>query len=256
MLTKRIIPCLDIKNGRTVKGVTFGNLQDAGDPVALAAAYSDKGADELTLLDITATLEGRTTFLKVVEEVAAAVAIPFTVGGGISNEKQVETLLSKGADKVSVNTSAVLDPTLITRLANAFGNQCVVVAVDARLYPEGWQVVSHAGTKKTSMAAVDWAKQAFERGAGEILLTSFTADGTRNGFSIDITRAVCEAVSIPVIASGGAGNPQHFLDVFSLSDADAALAAGIFHYGLVSISEVKAFLKANKIPIRADYLTV
>lgn len=250
MLTKRIIPCLDIKNGRTVKGVTFGNLQDAGDPVELAAAYSESGADELCLLDITATLEGRATFLKVVEEVAAAVAIPFTVGGGISNEKQVETLLSRGADKVSVNTAAIADPGLIGRLAAAFGNQCVVVAIDARLGSEGWMVVSHAGTRKTGLPAVDWAMQACDRGAGEVLLTSFTADGTRNGFSLDITQEVGEAVPIPVIASGGAGNPGHFLDVFTRAGADAALAAGIFHYGLVSIEEVKAFLHAHQIPVR------
>ena len=250
MLTKRIIPCLDIKNGRTVKGVTFGNLQDAGDPVKLAAAYSGNGADELCLLDITATLEGRTTFLKVVEEVAASVAIPFTVGGGISNERQVETLLSKGADKVSVNTAAIADPTLLSRLAAAFGNQCVVVAIDARLGPDGWMVVSHAGTRWTSLPAVEWAVQASEMGAGEILLTSFTADGTRQGFSLDITRQVGQAVPIPVIASGGAGTPHHFLDVFTLARADAALAAGIFHYGQVSIAEVKEYLREHRIPVR------
>lgn len=250
MLTKRIIPCLDIKNGRTVKGVSFVNLQDAGDPVELAETYSRNGADELTLLDITATLEGRTTFLKVVEDVAAAVSIPFTVGGGISNEQQVETLLSRGADKVSVNTSAILDPGLITRLSDAFGNQCVVVAIDARYHEGQWEVVSHAGTKFTGIMAVDWALIACELGAGEILLTSFTADGTRQGFSLDITRQVSKAVSIPVIASGGAGNPQHFLDVFRHAKADAALAAGIFHYGQVSISEVKTYLKENGIPVR------
>lgn len=250
MLTKRIIPCLDIKNGRTVKGVSFVNLQDAGDPVELAEAYSRNGADELTLLDITATLEGRTTFLKVVEDVAAAVSIPFTVGGGISNEQQVETLLSRGADKVSVNTSAILDPGLITRLSDAFGNQCVVVAIDARLHNDHWEVVSHAGTKFTGISAVDWAVIACELGAGEILLTSFTADGTRQGFSLDITKQVCDAVSIPVIASGGAGNPKHFLDVFTQANADAALAAGIFHYGLVSIQEVKAYLKEHGVSVR------
>jgi imidazole glycerol-phosphate synthase subunit HisF len=250
MLTKRIIPCLDIKNGRTVKGVSFVNLQDAGDPVELADTYSRSGADELTLLDITATLEGRTTFLKVVEDVAAAVSIPFTVGGGISNEQQVETLLSRGADKVSVNTSAILDPGLITRLSDAFGNQCVVVAIDARYHEGEWEVVSHAGTKFTGISAVDWAVIACELGAGEILLTSFTADGTRQGFSLDITRQVSKAVSIPVIASGGAGNPQHFVDVFKQGRADAALAAGIFHYGQVSIAEVKACLKENGVAVR------
>lgn len=250
MLTKRIIPCLDIKNGRTVKGVSFVNLQDAGDPVELADTYSRSGADELTLLDITATLEGRTTFLKVVEDVAAAVSIPFTVGGGISNEQQVETLLSRGADKVSVNTSAILDPGLITRLSDAFGNQCVVVAIDARYHEGEWEVVSHAGTRFTGISAVDWAVIACELGAGEILLTSFTADGTRQGFSLDITRQVSKAVSIPVIASGGAGTPQHFVDVFKHGRADAALAAGIFHYGQVSIAEVKACLKENGVAVR------
>ncbi len=250
MLTKRIIPCLDIKEGRTVKGVSFGNLRDAGDPVELAARYSDEGADELTLLDITATLEGRSTFLRVVEEVAAATSIPFTVGGGISSEAEVGKLLSKGADKVSVNTAALRDPDLITRLSDAFGNQCVVVAIDARLINDQWQVVSHAGTKLTGTDAIRWAKEVCERGAGEILLTSFTADGSRQGFSLDITSAVADAVQVPVIASGGAGIPEHFLDVFTRGKADAALAAGIFHYGVISIPEVKRFLKTYQIPVR------
>ncbi len=250
MLTKRIIPCLDIKNGRTVKGVTFGNLKDAGDPVELAAKYSGYGADELCLLDITATLEGRTTFLKVVEEVAAAVSIPFTVGGGISNEKQVETLLSKGADKVSVNSAAIGDPKLITRLSEAFGNQCIVVAIDARFDGNRWEVMSHAGTNATGIAALDWARQSCDLGAGEILLTSFTADGTRQGFSLDITRAVADAVSIPVIASGGAGEARHFAEVFVRGRADAALAAGIFHYGVTTIEEVKKYLKTHGIEVR------
>ena len=250
MLTKRIIPCLDIKEGRTVKGVSFGNLRDAGDPVELAARYSDEGADELTLLDITATLEGRTTFLRVVEEVAAATSIPFTVGGGIGSETEVENLLSKGADKVSVNTAALRDPGLITRLSDAFGNQCVVVAIDARLIESQWQVVSHAGTRVTAIKAIEWAKEVCDRGAGEILLTSFTADGSRKGFSLDITRQVAESVPVPVIASGGAGIPEHFLDVFTDGHADAALAAGIFHYDVIRIEEVKAFLKNHNINVR------
>lgn len=250
MLTKRIIPCLDIKNGRTVKGVTFGNLQDAGDPVELAAKYSGYGADELCLLDITATLEGRTTFLKVVEDVAAMVSIPFTVGGGISDEKQVETLLSKGADKVSVNSAAIKDPKLIARLSQAFGNQCIVVAIDARFDGNRWEVMSHAGTNATGIAALDWARQSRDLGAGEILLTSFTADGTRQGFSLDITRAVADAVSIPVIASGGAGEARHFAEVFDRGRADAALAAGIFHYGVTTIEKVKNYLKAHGIEVR------
>ncbi len=251
MLTKRIIPCLDIKNGRTVKGVSFVNLQDAGDPVELAARYSGQGADELCLLDITATLEGRSTFIKVVEEVASAVSIPFTVGGGISSESQVEVLLSSGADKVSVNTSAISDPGLVTRLSRAFGNQCVVVAIDARFTEGEWQVVSHAGTRTTGLLAEDWAREVCDRGAGEILLTSFTADGSRKGFSNDITSAISNRLPIPVIASGGAGTPAHFYDVFTKGGADAALAAGIFHYGVVSIEEVKSYLKERGIAVRA-----
>jgi imidazole glycerol-phosphate synthase subunit HisF len=250
MLTKRIIPCLDIKNGRTVKGVNFQNLQDAGDPVTLAAHYSAQGADELTLLDITATLEGRATFIKVVTDVAKAISIPFTVGGGISTAKQVETLLSVGADKVSVNTSAILNPDLISELAKQFGSQCIVVAIDTRLTNRGWEVVSHAGTKPTGLMAVNWAQECFNLGAGEILLTSFTSDGTRQGFALDITREVSEAVSIPVIASGGAGNAQHFVDVFTTGKADAALAAGIFHYGVLSIKSIKDELKAKGIEVR------
>ncbi|MFO8023139.1 MAG: imidazole glycerol phosphate synthase subunit HisF [Perlabentimonas sp.] len=250
MLTKRIIPCLDIKNGRTVKGVNFQNLQDAGDAVELAAHYSAQGADELTLLDITATLEGRETFIQVVTDVAKTINIPFTVGGGISNAKQVESLLSAGADKVSVNTSAIVNPTLIADLAKQFGSQCVVVAIDTKLTDKGWEVVSHAGTKPTGLMAVEWAKQCYNLGAGEVLLTSFTSDGTRQGFALDITREVSEAISIPVIASGGAGNAQHFVDVFTTGKADAALAAGIFHYVLLSINEIKWELKENKINVR------
>lgn len=250
MLTKRIIPCLDIKNGRTVKGVNFQNLQDAGDPVELAAHYSAQGADELTLLDITATLEGRETFVKVVRDVAKAINIPFTVGGGISTAKQVETLLAAGADKVSVNTSAIRNPRLIGQLAEQFGSQCVVVAIDTKLTGKGWEVVSHAGTKSTGIMAINWAKSCELLGAGEILLTSFTSDGTRNGFSLDITRDVSEAVSIPVIASGGAGNAEHFFDVFTKGKADAALAAGIFHYKDLSIDEIKIFLKGKGITVR------
>jgi imidazole glycerol-phosphate synthase subunit HisF len=250
MLTKRIIPCLDIKNGRTVKGVNFQNLQDAGDPVELAAHYSALGADELVLLDITATLEGRETFVKVVRDVAKAINIPFTVGGGISNAKQVETLLSAGADKVSVNTSAIKNPRLIGKLAEQFGSQCVVVAIDTKLTEMGWEVVSHAGTKHTGIMAVNWAKTCELLGAGEILLTSFTSDGTREGFALDITRQVSEKVAIPVIASGGAGTAQHFVDVFTKGKADAALAAGIFHYGVLSIKDIKKGLAANDINVR------
>jgi len=250
MLTKRIIPCLDIKNGRTVKGVNFQNLQDAGDAVELAAHYSAQGADELTLLDITATLEGRDTFIQVVTDVAKTINIPFTVGGGINNPKQVETLLSAGADKVSVNTSAIVNPTLIADLAKQFGSQCVVVAIDTKLTDKGWEVVSHAGTKPTGRMATEWAKECYNHGAGEILLTSFTSDGTRQGFALDITREVSDAIGIPVIASGGAGNAQHFVDVFTIGKAYAALAAGIFHYGLLSIHDIKKELRKYKINVR------
>lgn len=250
MLTKRIIPCLDIKNGRTVKGVNFQNLQDAGDPVELARLYSAQGADELTLLDITATLEGRETFVNVVADVAKAINIPITIGGGIATVKQVETLLSAGAAKVSINTSAIVNPKLIAGLVQQFGSQCVVVAIDTRLTGKGWEVVSHAGTKLPGLMAVDWAKECCNLGAEEILLTSFTSDGTRQGFALDITRSVSEAISIPVIASGGAGSVQHFVDVLTKGKADAALAAGVFHYGLVTIAEVKAKLKEAGISVR------
>ncbi len=252
MLTKRIIPCLDVKNGRTVKGINFQNLVDAGDPAELAARYSSAGADELVLLDITATLEGRKTFLTTVEAVARRVSIPFTVGGGISSPEQVEALLAAGADKVSINTSALTNPNLIRDLALRFGNQCVVVAIDTKLTARGWEVVSHAGTKATSMPAIDWAREAERRGAGEILLTSFSSDGTHKGFALDITAAISRTLSIPVIASGGAGQLSHFYDVFTSGEADAALAASVFHYGELSITEVKSYLHKRGIPMRNE----
>lgn len=250
MLAKRIIPCLDVKDGRTVKGIQFNNLRDSGDPVELAARYSEQGADELVLLDITATLQGRQTFLSIVKDVAAAVAIPFTVGGGISSMPQVEQLLASGADKISLNTAAITKPELITEIAENFGNQCVVVAIDVRLIGEKWMVVSHAGTRTTPLHALEWSLEAEQRGAGEILLTSFTADGTQNGFSISITKEISNAVGIPLIASGGAGNAQHFLDVFLQAEADAALAAGILHTQKSSIPQIKQYLFENNIPVR------
>jgi len=252
MLTKRIIPCLDVKNGRTVKGINFQNLVDAGDPAELAARYSSEGADELVLLDITATLEGRKTFLTTIEAVARRVSIPFTVGGGISSPDQVEALLAAGADKVSVNTSALTNPNLIRDLAMRFGNQCVVVAIDTKFTARGWEVVSHAGTKPTHMLAIDWAREAERRGAGEILLTSFSSDGTHKGFALDITAAISKTLSIPVIASGGAGQLSHFYDVFTTGEADAALAASVFHYGELSITEVKSYLHKRGIPMRNE----
>ncbi len=251
MLTKRIIPCLDIKNGRTVKGVNFNNLLDMGNPVDLAIRYSSEGADELALLDITATLEGRSTLKRVVTDVARAINIPFTVGGGISTVVQIETLLSYGADKVSINTSAIENPKLITELANRFGSQCVVVAIDTKLTENGWQVLSRAGTQNTGYKALEWAIRCQNLGAGEVLLTTFTSDGTSNGFALEITASISNVLKIPVIASGGAGNAQHFVDVFAIANADAALAAGIFHREEVTIGQVKQTLKANGVSVRS-----
>jgi len=250
MLAKRIIPCLDIKNGRTVKGVNFENLIDAGDPVQLARKYYADGADELVLLDISATLEGRETFLDVIRNVAKAIAIPLTVGGGISTLEQAKKLIRAGADKVSINTAAVQNPELIKQLADYFGSQCVVVAIDTMLTEEGWVVVSHAGNRKTGLKAFDWAKTCEKLKAGEILLTSHTSDGKKEGFAIDITRRISQSLSIPVIASGGAGLPEHFAEVLTHGNADAALAAGVFHYGLLSIRQVKEYLKNKNIMVR------
>jgi cyclase len=256
MLAKRIIPCLDVKNGRTVKGVNFNNLLDMGDPVELAKIYSSQGADELVLLDITATLEGRSTFLQVVKNVAKAINIPYTVGGGISTVDEVENLLLCGADKVSLNTSAILNPKLITEIANQFGSQCAVVAIDTRLTAQGWEVVSHAGTRYTGKMAFSWAKECESLGAGEILLTSFTSDGTCKGFALDIIASISNALKIPVIASGGAGTSQHFVDVFKIANADAALAAGVFHRGEITINELKEILTLNEIPVRRNHSVI
>ncbi|AKQ45570.1 imidazole glycerol phosphate synthase [Rufibacter radiotolerans] len=249
MLTKRIIPCLDIKNGRTVKGVRFEDIRDAGDPVELAALYAKQGADELVFLDITATNEKRKTLRELVREVARHIDIPFTVGGGISAVEDVEVLLQNGADKVSINSSAIQHPELITQLANRFGSQCVTVAIDTKHTAEGWKVFSKAGTVDTGLFALDWAKEVVERGAGEILLTSMSNDGTKNGFALDITGEISRQVIVPVIASGGAGNQQHFLDVFE-AGADAALAASIFHFQEVSITDLKHFLANHHIDVR------
>ncbi len=250
MLAKRIIPCLDVKNGRTVKGINFNNLLDMGDPVDLALEYCMQGADELVLLDITATLEGRSTFLQVVKNVAKAINIPFTVGGGISTVDEVEELLLCGADKVSLNTSVILNPILVTEVANQFGSQCAVVAIDTRLTARGWEVVSHSGTRFAGKMALSWAKECENLGAGEILLTSFTSDGTCKGFALDITACISNALKIPVIASGGAGTSQHFVDVFKIANANAALAAGVFHCGEIVIGELKELLTLNNIPVR------
>lgn len=252
MITKRIIPCLDVKDGRVVKGVQFVQLRDAGDPVELAKFYDEQGADELVFLDISASHEGRKTMVEVVEKVAAQLAIPFTVGGGIHSLDDIKTILRAGADKVSLNTAAVRNPQLITEGADFFGAQCIVVAIDAK-YDEtigSWRVYTHGGRNATDLEVVAWAKEAVRRGAGEILLTSMDCDGEKSGFDIALTRAVSEAVSVPVIASGGAGSAEHFLEAFVDGKADAALAASIFHYKETSVKEVKAYLKERGVNVR------
>ncbi|RED97470.1 imidazole glycerol phosphate synthase subunit HisF [Marinoscillum furvescens] len=250
MLTKRIIPCLDIKDGRTVKGVNFVDLRDAGDPVELAERYTREGADELVFLDISATVEKRKTLIELVKKVAEAIHIPFTVGGGISTVEDVRALLLAGADKVSVNSAAVRNPQLINDIAADFGSQCIVVAIDTR-YVDGVNLVhTHGGRKPTEIETIGWAEEVAKRGAGEILLTSMDHDGTKAGFAVEITKKISERVSIPVIASGGGGNEAHFCDIFKEGKADAALAASIFHYKEVEIKHLKEELIKNKLPIR------
>ena len=251
MLAKRIIPCLDVRDGRVVKGVNFVNIRDAGDPVELARYYSDQGADEIVFLDITATSDARDTVADVVERTAAQVFVPLTVGGGIRTLEDFQRLLRAGADKISVNSAAVKDPTLISRAAERFGSQCVVLAIDARRRPEGWyEVVVAGGRTPTGLDAVEWARRGQSLGAGEILLTSMDADGTKAGFDLDMTRAVARAVTIPVIASGGCGSLEHFARVFKETDCDAALAASLFHFGELTIPQVKDYLRARDIPVR------
>ncbi|GAA4356966.1 imidazole glycerol phosphate synthase subunit HisF [Hymenobacter saemangeumensis] len=250
MVKKRLIPCLDVRDGRTVKGIRFEGLRDAGDPVELAARYAREGADELVLLDITATHQRRQPLAELVREVARVVDIPFTVGGGIGQVADVEALLLGGADKVSLNSAALARPALIDELARRFGSQCVVVAIDARHVGPEWEVMSRAGTQATGRRATDWAREAAERGAGELLLTSMSHDGTRGGFALDLTRAVGQAVTVPVIASGGAGSLEHFKDVFEAGQADAALAATLFHFNETSLPVLKAYLQAEGIAVR------
>ena len=252
MLAKRIIPCLDVKEGRVVKGVQFVNLRDAGDPVDLAAFYDQQGADELVFLDISASHEGRETMVDVVERVAGQLAIPFTVGGGINSLADMKRILRAGADKVSLNTAAVLRPETIKEGADYFGSQCIVVAIDAKYDQElnSWRVYTHGGRKETEWEVVQWAKQAVSLGAGEILLTSMDQDGAKTGFDLALTKAVSEAVTVPVIASGGAGAKEDFVPVFTEAKADAALAASIFHYKETSVAEVKQFLKQNGVEVR------
>lgn len=250
MLTKRIIPCLDIKDRQTVKGVNFVNIRQAGDPVELGQAYARQGADELVFLDITATVEQRSTFTELVKDIALHLNIPFTVGGGIRNEEDVSRLLSAGADKITINSAAVKDPGLIERLAKNFGSQCVVLAIDTNFEDGEWRVYVHGGRTRTELRTIEWAGEAVDRGAGEILLTSMKHDGTKNGFALDITRSLAESLPIPVIASGGAGNCEHFVDVFTSGKADAALAASIFHFGEIKIPDLKQFLKMQNIAVR------
>jgi imidazole glycerol-phosphate synthase subunit HisF len=250
-LTKRIIPCLDIKDGRTVKGTNFINLRDAGDPVELGALYAQQGADELVFLDITATVEKRKTLSELVNKIAHHVNIPFTVGGGISSVQDVNVLLQNGADKISVNTSAFKNPQLLSELAKEFGSQCVVLAIDTKKEEDGeWYVYLNGGRTKTEKKCIDWAKEAVERGAGEILLTSMNNDGTKAGFAIDITKLLAQELTVPVIASGGAGTMQHFSEVFNMAGADAALAASIFHFKEIGIPDLKQYLHSCKIPVR------
>ena len=250
MLKKRIIPCLDIQNGRTVKGINFVEIRDAGDPIELAKKYAKDGADELVFLDITATVENRDTLIDLVAHISEEIDIPFTVGGGINSVEHVRKLLTAGADKISINSSAVRDPQLIQELANEFGSQCVVLAIDTKFNGSDWKVYVKGGREETSLKAIDWAKKGVELGAGEILLTSMNNDGTKDGFALDITQEICNNVKVPVIASGGAGYLSHFSDLFEQTEATGGLAASIFHYDEIPIPSLKNYLKTQKIPVR------
>lgn len=251
MLTKRIIPCLDIKDGRTVKGVNFEQIRDAGDPVELASIYAKEGADELVFLDITATNEKRKTLSELVNKIAHQINIPFTVGGGINSVEDVNVLLNNGADKISVNTAAFRQPGLINELALAFGSQCVVLAIDTKQEADGnWYVYLNGGKVKTDTLCFDWAKEAVDRGAGEILLTSMNNDGTKKGFALDITKQLSVSLPVPIIASGGAGSKEDFTAVFQEAQADAALAASIFHFKEITVPELKNYLSEQQIPVR------
>lgn len=250
MLAKRIIPCLDICDGRTVKGTNFINLKDAGDPVELAIRYCEEGADELIFLDITATVEKRQALAETVKKIAAVINIPFTVGGGITTIHDVDLLLHNGADKISINSAAVKNPKIIEEMASNFGSQCIVVAIDGRIINNQWEVVVNGGRTFTGYKLTDWVKEVNVRGAGEILLTSMEADGTKGGFSVEVTKKISSSVTIPVIASGGAGTMQHFADIFIDGRADAALAASVFHFNEINIAALKTFLKDKNIPVR------
>ena len=250
MLKKRIIPCLDIKDGRTVKGINFVGIRDAGDPIELAKKYVQQGADELVFLDITATVEKRATLIELVKKIAREINIPFTVGGGINSLEDAARLIKAGADKVSVNSSAVKNPQLIKDIADKFGSQCMVVAIDTKLIEDEWMVFVHGGRTITPLKTLEWVKEVEALGAGEILLTSMNNDGTKSGFALDITSRVSESINIPVIASGGAGSKDHFVDLFKNTTISAGLAASIFHYGEIPIPELKEYLVEQNIPIR------
>lgn len=254
MLTKRIIPCLDVKDGRVVKGVSFVELRDAGDPVECAKAYELDGADELIFLDITATHENRGTILDIARRTAEEVFMPFTIGGGISTIEDIRQTLLAGADKVSINSAAIKNPQFVKEAAEKFGSQCIVVAIDAKRKTngQGWEVYTHGGRNNTEIDAVQWAKKVTKLGAGEILLTSMDQDGQKDGYDIGLTKSICDAVNVPVIASGGCGSPEHMLEVFKEAGADAALAASIFHFGEYSIPETKKYLRKEKILVRLD----
>ncbi len=250
MLTKRIIPCLDVKNGKVVKGINFKGLRDVGYPPEMAAAYEKQGADEITFLDISASLEARHTMLNIVSETAGNLFVPLTVGGGIRTVQDMRDALNAGADKVSINSAAVSNPDMITECADSFGRQCVVVAIDGKKVGDHWEVFTHGGTKSAGIDAVEWAQRVEDLGAGEILLTSMDADGVKNGYDIPLTEAVADAVSIPVIASGGCGSKEHIYDVFAQTKVSAALAASIFHYNECTVGEVKEYLKDKGIEVR------
>ena len=250
MLKKRIIPCLDIQNGRTVKGIYFEDIRDAGDPVELAKNYVRQGADELVFLDITATIENRKTLISLVEKIAKEINIPFTVGGGIGTLEDVKAIIHAGADKISINSAAVRQPDLISKIANEFGSQCVVLAIDTKFIWDEWKVFVDGGRTATSLNTISWVKNAEQLGAGEILLTSMNNDGAKNGFAIGITHDVADVINIPVIASGGAGRKEHFKEVFEQTKASAALAATVFHFGEIPIQELKRYLKTQNILVR------